>query len=391
MAKKSTSSKSTKTKAENAKKEISQKSTAENVKESFKKAEPEKHQKKNTQKKNTNEPKKEQGISFNSPAGRVLIIRLFVKNRHLTPLLARLSVDDWVSGDGNIYPTHNRIEPGYLYILQEGEAAATISLVVPEDLEESQSLKSNLRFPGSNEQPLPIEIKITMAKKAASGYPQEKSINISLPFEKIPDEETQNDEKTSTAIFHLVSGLANLSALPSQWLFAEGLVMICMEGERFSKEKEGKQLLNRLSQTRFFKNLTLAFASGRLPQWVSGSILSSSSLHAAMGGQFGQGRIVYIWLKWLLSMVDSDIEDVDQKTIDFKLPPANLEEAVSRYGSETQLWAGYLLLGLSRISPQLDRMIKKITEKISEEKETKKKNTSEDVDDVLNESGSIIR
>lgn len=429
MAKKSASSNSGKSKAENAKKESSSKTKAEDVKkESSQKTKAENVEKESSQKtkaddvkkgtskntkaedvregspkaksqnakresaeKATTESNQEQRIRFRSPAGKIIIIRLFVKNKHLTPLLARLSVDDWVSSDGNIYPTHNRIEPGYLYILPEGEAAATISLVVPEDLEESQSLKSNLRFPGSNEQPLPIETEITTAKKGALGYPLEKSITISLPLEKIPDEETRNDEKTSAAIFHLVSGLANLSALPSQWLFAEGLVMICMEGERFSKEKEGKQLLNKLGQTRFFKNLTLAFASGRLPQWISSSILSSSSLHAAMGGQFGQGRIVFIWLKWLLSLIDSDIEDEGQQTREFKLRPPNLEEAVSRYGSESQLWAGYLLLGLYKISPNLNGVIRRISENISVENDNNKKGTPKDVDDVLNESGTITR
>ena len=385
MAKKSSNSASEKKESENGKKGNSSKN---NQKSTAKKSAGNSETKK--AKDSSKGPEEKQGINFDSPAGKILIIRLFVKNKHLTPLLARLSVDDWVSREGQIYPTHNRIEPGYLYILQEGEAAATISLLVPEEIEEGQSLQSNLRFPGSNEEPLPIEVAIISEKKG-TGNPLEKSINISLPFEKVTSEKTGKDEKTSAAIYHMVSGLANLSALPSQWLFAEGIVMICIEGERFSKEKEGIQLLKKISQTRFYKNLILTFSSGRLPQWVSGSILSSSSLHAAMGGQFGQGRIVFIWLKWLLSMADSDIEDENQKSKDFKLSPVNLEEAVSRYGSESQLWAAYLILGLTKISPKLKDIVETIASNISTENDNTEKDQDINVDDILGESGPITK
>lgn len=337
---------------------------------------------------NNNKEDNQKGISFNCSAGKILIIRLFIKNKHFTPLLVRLSVDDWVSTKGQIYPTHNRIEPGYVYILPEGEAATTISLLVPENIEEDDRIQSNLRFPGSNEKPFPIEVTVS-SKKETNKNPLEKSLNLSLPLENANGANSEGEEKSSAAIYHMVSGLANLSALPSQWLFAEGIVMICIEGEKYAREKEGLQLLKKLSQTRFYKNIILAFSSGRLPQWVSGSILSSSSLHAAMGGQFGQGRIVFIWLKWLLSMADSDIEDEDQKAREFNIKPVNLEEAVSRYGSESQIWAAYLVLGLTRISPKLQEIIINITKNISIDNESDKKDLN--VDDILGESGPITK
>ncbi|HSI69907.1 MAG TPA: hypothetical protein VK941_06730 [Gillisia sp.] len=330
-------------------------------------------------------------ISFNARPGKILILRLFVKNSQFIPMLVRLSVDDWVSGDGMIYTTHNRIEPGYLYILQEGEAAATVSLLVPENIEEGQTLRSNLRFPGANELPLPIKV-TALSPAGGDNQPEEKSFNISLPFGKVKEEneETRNEERISVAVYQLVSGLSNLSGLPSQWLFAEGLVLICMEGERLSKEKEGISLFSRISRTRLFKNLTLALTTARFPQWISGSIVSSSSLHAAMGGQSGQGRIVYIWLKWLFGIADTDIEDNDLKANFPDLPKANLEEAVARYGSEAQLWAGYMLLGLSSISPKLKSLIEKIAQNVPREDGKQNKNPKS-IDDILNENGPLTR
>lgn len=332
-------------------------------------------------------------VNFSACPGQILILRLFLKNKHLVPMLVRLSVDDWVTEKGDIFSTHNRVEPGYLYILQEGEAAATISLLVPEEVEDDSVLMSNLRFPGANEMPLTIRAEISSKPKEHTGSrPVEKSLQVSLPFGKAAeeDEETKNEERISIAVYQLVNGLSNLSALPSQWLFAEGLVLICMEGERISKEKDGIKLFSRLSRTRLYKNLTLAFTTARFPQWVSGTILSSSSLHTAMGGQFGQGRIIYIWLKWLFGLADTDIEDGEQKSAFEALPKAKLEEAVTRYGSESQLWAGYLLLGLTTVSPKIESLIKDITKNLPDE-EKKNEEPPKNIKDVINENGPLTK
>ena len=58
-----------------------------------------------------------------------------------------------------------------------------------------------------------------------------------------------------------------------------------------------------------------------------------------MGGQFGQGRIIYIWLKWLFELVDMDLEDTDQKLISSNIPHTVLEEAISKYGNKADIWA----------------------------------------------------
>lgn len=332
-------------------------------------------------------------IAFDAPLGKILVIRLSVKNQNLTPLLVRMTLDDWVSNDGNIYSTHNRIEPGYLYILPEGEAMSTLTLLVPENLNIKQTLKSNLRFPGADEEIIPIEVSIVAIDKAKE-YPPvlENNVKISFPLKKkslAEQKAEEQDDAASKAIFTLVSGLANLSALPSQWLFAEGIVILCVEGEKYSTTKEGEALFNKLSQTRFYKNLTLAFASARFSQWVSSSIISASSLHSAMGGQFGQGRIIYIWLKWLFELVDTDLEDVDQKLVISNIPHTILEEAISKYGNKAEMWAKYLLLGLCSISPKILDIITLINAKVPEVKSSVAK--PKKVDDVLGEKGSVAK
>lgn len=331
-----------------------------------------------------------QRIEFDAEPGKLLIIRMFVKNKYPNPILVRVSVDDWVANDGAIYSTHNRIEPGYLYILQEGDAAATISLLVPEDINPGQTLKSNIRFPGANEDSYTI---LTKVKKSTGQdsvkVPEEKSVRVRIPFGKT-DEKQKDDHKSSMAVYHLVSGLSNMSVLPSQWLFSECITLICVEGERLSKTKPGREKLNKIKRTRFYKNLTLSFATARFPQWISGNIISASSIHAAMGGKYGQGRIIYIWLKWLFSLVDTDIENSDNITANIDFPKENLEEAVARYGDQPQTWAGYLLLGLTSVSPELETIINHISENTPDD-ENKAGESKDDVDDVLNESGSITK
>lgn len=329
-------------------------------------------------------------IEFETEAGKLLIIRLFVKNKYPNPMLVRVSVDDWVANDGAIYSTYNRIEPGYLYILQEGDAAATISLLVPEELKSGQTLKSNIRFPGANEDSFTILTKIKKSTGQDSvKVPEEKSVSIRLPFGKT-EERQKVDSKSSMAVYHLVSGLSNMSVLPSQWLFSECITLICVGGERLSKTKPGREKLNRISRTRLYKNLTLSFATARFPQWISGNIISASSIHAAMGGKYGQGRIIYIWLQWLLSIVDTDIEDTNNISANVDLPKENLEEAVARFGDQPQTWAGYLLLGLTSVSPELETIINHISENAPGD-ENRTEESKDDVDDVLNESGSITK
>jgi len=332
-------------------------------------------------------------ITFDAPFGKILVIRLSVKNHNLTPLLVRMTLDDWVSNDGNIYSTHNRIEPGYLYILPEGEAMTTLTLLVPENLNIKQTLKSNLRFPGADEDVIPIEVSIVAIEKGKE-YPPilENNVKISFPLKKKSRAELkaeEHDDAASKAIFTLVSGLANLSALPSQWLFAEGIVMICIEGEKYSTTKKGEELLGKLSKTRFYKNLTLAFTSARLSSWISSSIISASSLHSAMGGQFGQGRIVYIWLKWLFDLVDMDLEDSDQKLISSNIPQPILEESISKYGNKAEVWAGYLLLGLCSISPKILQIITTISAEVPTGKD--KVTRPKKVDNILGEKGPITK
>ena len=332
-------------------------------------------------------------IIFDTLPGKILVIRLSVKNQNLTPILVRMTIDDWVCCNGNIYSTHNRIEPGYLYILPEGEAMTTLTLLVPENLNIRQNLKSNLRFPGADDEAIPIEVNIINAEKGKT-YPPllEKNVNIAFPLKKKSRANTKAEEEDSMAakaIFTLVSGLTNLSALPSQWLFAEGIVMICIEGEKYSVTREGSALLDKLSQTRFYKNLTLAFASSRFTNWISSSIISASSLHAAMGGQIGQGKIIYIWLKWLFELVDTDLEDSDQEVIDSNIPKPALEEAISKYGNKAEIWAGYLLLGLCNISPNIFEIVKEICDKIPNVK--RRPGRPRKADNVLGEKGSITK
>ena len=110
------------------------------------------------------------------------------------------------------------------------------------------------------------------------------------------------------ASYSLVAGLTSLDMIPARWLVAEMLTAVCQLGDSRAASAEGRALLNRLGKTRFFKNGVVSFSSAQVPRWVLSALSSASGLNAALGGQTGQGTLLYIWERWLLGLADGDVE-----------------------------------------------------------------------------------
>ena len=179
------------------------------------------------------------------------------------------------------------------------------------------------------------------------------SLEVALPLGGEAVEAGDEFGSVAQASYSLVAGLAGLDMIPARWLVAELLAVVCEAGEAHSRTSEGQSLLDRLGRTRFFKNGVVAFASAQAPRWILSGLSASSGLHAALGGQIGQGQLLYIWERWLLSLADADIESNDATAAQVRVPDSTLQGYAAELGTNADRWFAMLVLGLARLSPRV--------------------------------------
>jgi len=297
--------------------------------------------------------------------GMAVALRLRLRNRMMSAALVRPTVDDWVASDGEILPSGARIEPGYAYLLQGADVRATVTLRVPLHLKAGTRLTSALRFPGICDEAVPITLGIlTSDDDGNAALPAlEHALDVALPLGDASLRSGGDDfGSVAQASYSLVAGLAGLDMLPARWLVAEILTAACQLGEARSATPEGLALLERLGRTRFFKNGVVAFASAQAPRWILSGLSATSGLHAAMGGQHGQGQLLYIWERWLLGLADADIEQ-GGPAAEVKVPDASLQSFASTLGTQADRWFANLLLGLSALSPRMALVLEQLAER----------------------------
>jgi hypothetical protein len=332
--------------------------------------------------------------SLRVEAGGVLVVRLFTQNRMMAPALLRPVVDDWVAGDGQILPAQARLEPSYAYLLQGSEVRQTITLPVASHLRPGTPLRSAIRFPGVEEAGVPLAVEVAAAGSLGSSF-VDHDLRVSLPLAAAAGP-AGGDRPAGTSAevsYSLAAGLAGFEMIPARWVVAEVLALVCQAGSAYGVTPEGARLLDALGRTRFFKNGVLAFAAAQVPRWVSGGLSAASGLHAALGGQKGQGRLVYIWERWLLSLVDADVESAPDGPA-ARVPESTVESFVSREGLAADRWFGDLVLGLASLSPRLAAALEIIAAAAPPAPAADGPPTGEAAgppDDVMGEGGSIQR
>ncbi|HSI61356.1 MAG TPA: hypothetical protein VLA16_27605 [Ideonella sp.] len=324
--------------------------------------------------------------------GMAIALRLRLRNRMMSAALIRPTVDDWVAGDGQILPSGARIEPGYAYLLQGAEVRATVTLRVPLHLQDGTLLTSALRFPGICEEAVPIALRILAGDDGTTAQPAlEHALDVALPLGDASLRSGGDDfGSVAQASYSLVAGLAGLDMLPARWLVAEILTATCQLGEARSATPEGIALLERLGRTRFFKNGVVAFASAQAPRWILSGLSATSGLHAALGGQHGQGQLLYIWERWLLGLADADIEQ-GGPAAEVKVPDASLQSFASTMGTQADRWFANLLLGLAAISPRMAQVLEQLAERAPPPPDDGGGAAAAAGDDVLGENGSLGR
>ncbi|MBP5989582.1 MAG: hypothetical protein JSR38_06165 [Proteobacteria bacterium] len=331
-------------------------------------------------------------VELEAPPGMAIALRVRLANRMMAAVLVRPQVDDWVSSEGEILPAGARIEPAYVYLLQGAEVRQTVTLRVPLHLKEGTRLTSALRFPGISEQAVAIALGVRGGDGDAPLPALECPLEVSLPLgDDAPRAGGDEFGSAAQASYSLVAGLAGLDMLPARWLVAELLTAVCQAGEAQTDSEAGRALLERLGRTRFFKNGVVAFASAQAPRWILSGLSATSGLHAAMGGQLGQGQLLHIWERWLLGLADADIERGDAAP-EVRVPDVQLQAFAATLGTQADRWFANLLLGLALLSPRVASALEQIAARAPEPPPPPAEAAPRaGGDDVLGEDGSLGR
>ncbi|MDT9197655.1 hypothetical protein H4N54_01360 [Limnospira fusiformis KN01] len=293
--------------------------------------------------------------------GGELVLRLSLHNGSGETLLVRPVLDNWLADNGEIFATINPVEPDYIYLGSgAGNATQTVTVKLPLELQPGQVIKSWLRFPGLLEEPLLIILNVKA--KIAEKKPREYLVNISFPSRELADHKSSiyYDITTQNA-WGLISALNDLDRIPSRWLVAELLVAISQKGEEYTCTPEGLKRLSQLRKTAFFSTVSTVLATAKVPDWISETLSMSGQV---LKGDRREQRLLYIWERWLLSLVESDVE-APETAKPIVAPLFVATEFVAKLGTDSDRWLGYFLLGLMSLSPRIASHIEAIaTQKI---------------------------
>ncbi|MEL7039681.1 MAG: hypothetical protein AAFO04_29335 [Cyanobacteria bacterium J06592_8] len=300
-------------------------------------------------------------LQFQLQPGSTLVLQMSFQSWMKEAILLRPTLDDWVVDGDLVLTARQTLDPPYIYLFSGNNGSQTITISIPDDVLPGQRLKTWLRFPGSQEEAIPIDVEIIPIM-------QPESQVVELPFTvTFPDSEEANSgfshtfNATTAGIFGLISGVIDLDKIPSRWLVAELLIVIVQTGEEYAQTLPGSKLLEQLKQTVFYKNGTIALSSAQLPSWISESLTIANTILGGSSQTPGTQRLLYIWERWLLSLVGTDVEaeEVGQQIF---VPPFLAEAVVDQLGMNADRWFGNLLLGLSVLSPRIGKTLAAIAE-----------------------------
>ena len=263
--------------------------------------------------------------------GSTLVIHLIIDSQIDEKLLFRPTIDDWIVDNGEIIMLQTSIQPSYLYLYKE-KFNQKITVKIPFILSPGKTIKSWLRFPGMVEEAIPISLEIVPPERGKDKHQTiEVSLPITLPLLSIGGKLLPSAvDQTTAGCFSLISGVMDLDKLPSCWLAAELLEILCQRGEEYAQTKAGTELVNKLKANPWFKNQAIALAAAQIPNWLADSLKTSNII---LGGH----SLLNVWQQWLLSLVP----------VDRSLPKTFVpERSASR-------WFAGIVLGLAQISPKI--------------------------------------
>jgi len=329
-------------------------------------------------------------ISFSLPLKSMLVLRVLLKSNFLAPAVIQPTLNNWIANDGSIYPAQYKILPSHVYMSPGAEISITISVQIPEDVEEGSVIHSMIQFSGFKNSS--VRIKLNVNGNNVQDHISEHALELTIPMSHA--NERQHDDHVffrSEQTAKIIGSLTGLEILPAKWLVAELVLAVCERGLHAAEQKETQVFIEKLRRTQFFKNGVLVTASSQFVHWIMISLSISSGLQAVSGSKLKTSRMLYSWEDWLFNLVDKDIEIPGHAdNLQYKSEYTN-EVIIEKLGMEPERWFLFLLLGLMQVSPRINSVIKQVADKVPDAQPQTEKKTNNRVKKVLKEKGSLQR
>ncbi|NET27392.1 hypothetical protein [Okeania sp. SIO1I7] len=303
-------------------------------------------------------------LKFQLQPGSTLLLRISFHNWMKEAILLRPTLDDWVVDDDLVVSGSQSLDPPYIYLFSGSDASQMMTSSLPGDVLPGQRLKTWLRFPGIQEEAIPIDIEIM---PVVQPHPQvvEFPLTVTFPVSgKTNSGFSHTLDTTMAGILGLISGVIDLDKIPTRWLVAELLIVIAQKGEEYAQTLPGSRLLEQLKHTVFYQNGIVALTSAQLPGWISESLTIANTILGGSSQTPGTQRLLYIWEQWLLSLVETDVE-AEEVGKQIFVPPFLAEAMVAKLGMDADRWWGNILLGLSVLSPRVGQILATIAELVT--------------------------
>ena len=276
-------------------------------------------------------------------------------------MLLRPTLDDWVVEGELILSASQSLDPPYIYLFAGSDASQVMTIPISSNLSPGQKLKTWLRFPGIQEEAIPLDMEII---PVSPPHPQVVEFPLSVTFPLSGETNasfSHSFEPTTAGILGLISGVIDLDKIPTRWLVAELLIVIAQKGKEYAQTLPGSRLLEQLKHTVFYQNGTLALTSAQLPSWLSESLAIAKAILGGDTQMPGKQRLLYIWERWLLSLVETDVE-AEEIGHQIGVPPFMAEAVVAELGMDAAHWFGNILLGLAVLSPRIAQTLTAMAE-----------------------------
>ncbi len=300
-------------------------------------------------------------LELQLPPSSTLVLQLSLRNRTSEAMLLRPTLDALAAQGDLVFPANQSLDPPYTYLFSGSEGSQKMTVSIPSNASPGQRLKTWLRFPGIQEEAIAIDVEIISPSPAQPAI-VESSLSVTFPVSGDPNSGFSHSfDSTTAGILGLISGVIDLDKIPTRWLAVELLIVLAEKGEKYARTLPGSRLLERLQRTVFFKNGAIALASAQLLGWISESLAIANSFLGGSSQTPGTQRLLYIWERWLLSLVETDVEaeEIGQRIF---VPPFLAEAVVVELGQDADRWLGDLLLGLAALSPRIAKTLETIAQ-----------------------------
>lgn len=330
-------------------------------------------------------------IEIKGAPGGLIIFRVSIESKIFAPTVIQPGLENWVRGDGKIYPVDFKSEPVYSFLQSGGIAKVTSMIRVPKDVKSGERLFGAITIQSTEVFHYPVQLDIIPPVKDGDNV-SDFSAKIVVPPKSKIDEPADENYHISKSTIKLLSSFASLEVIPSKWIVSELILNCCSKGYEYAGTKEGTERLQKLSKTRFYKNGVLIFRGTQLVEWINLSLTISSGINTMVGGKKSEGMFLQTWEEWLFNLIDQDIESPEFEHRNINLPtPIDYEKILGVLGLDPEKWFSFFILGLSRISTRIDSIIEQVISEIEDPPSEKKNPDDDSHDDVLGENDSINR